>query len=169
MELKIRYMYLPSKIWAFALLAVTACGPAKVVTEYQRDSVIVHVRDSVYLRDTIVMAQIPAESGANVLQDSDTSFLQTSLAESRAYVANGKLHHTLRNKSEMLLPVKVQYVERLKSEKSSEVAWRHAVETVQVEKELSRWQSFVLSLGHAVLMAAALWVALKLSKMIPIS
>ena len=69
----------------------------------------------------------------------------------------------------MLLPVKVQYVERLKSEKSSEVAWRHAVETVQVEKQLSRWQSFVLSLGHAVLMAAALWVALKLSKMIPIS
>ena len=161
-------MCLPNKIWAFALLAVTACGPAKVVTEYQRDSVVVHVRDSVYLRDTIVMAQIPAESGANILQDTDTSFLQTSLAESRAYVASGKLHHTLRNKSEMLLPVKVQYVERVRSEKSSEMAWRHAVETVEVEKELSRWQSFVMTLGCAVLVAGALWLAWKLSKIIRI-
>ena len=161
-------MFSQSKIWALALMVMTACGPAKVMTEYQRDSVVVHVRDSVYLRDTVVMVQIPAESDSNLLPDTDTSFLQTSLAESRAFVVNGKLRHTLRNKSEMLLPVKVQYIERLRSEKSSEVAWRHAVETVEVEKEMSRWQNFIMTLGYAVLVAGALWLAWKLSRIIRI-
>ena len=99
------------------LLAImVSCGPARIVTDFQRDSVIVHVRDSVFIRDTIVNAEIPAESGANVLPDTDTSYLVTSLAESRAFVENGMLHHTLRNRSEMLLPVKVQYIDRVHSE-----------------------------------------------------
>lgn len=143
---------------------VCSCGPAKIVTEFQRDSVIVHVRDSVFIRDTIVMADIPAESGANVLPDSDTSFLQTSLAESKAFVKNGQLYHSLRNKSEMLLPVKVQYVDRARTEQKGSIGWRQIGETVEVEKELSRWQNFIMSLGYAVLIAGLAWLAWKLSK-----
>lgn len=134
------------------------------MTEYQRDSVIVHVRDSVFLRDTVVMAQIPAESGANVLPDSDTSFLQTSLAESKAYIENGRLHHTLRNRSEMLLPVTVQYVDRARTERTESIVTRRDVERIEVEKELSRWQNFVMALGYAVLIAGLAWLAWKLSK-----
>ena len=145
-------------------IMVCSCGPAKIVTEFQRDSVIVHVRDSVFIRDTIVMADIPAESGANTLQDTDTSYLATSLAESKAFVKNGQLYHSLRNKSEMLLPVKVQYVDRARTERKENIGWRQIVETVEVEKELSRWQNFVMALGYAVLIAGLAWLVWKLAK-----
>lgn len=153
-------------ILLLAIMVCVSCGPAKVVTEFQRDSVIVHVRDSVFVRDTVVMADIPAESGANVLPYSDTSFLQTSLAESKAFIENGRIYHTLRNKSELLLPVKVQYVDRVRSEKKDNIGWRRIVETVEVEKELSRWQNFVMALGYAVLIAGLAWLVWKLAKII---
>ena len=144
-------------------IMVCSCGPARIVTEFQRDSVIVNVRDSVFVRDTIVKVEIPAESGANVLQGTDTSFLATSLAESRAFVENGRLHHTLRNRSEMLLPVKVQYVDRARYESKDSIGFRQIVETIEVEKELSRWQNFIMSLGYAVLIAGLAWLVWKMS------
>ena len=156
-------------ILLLAIMVCVSCGPAKVVTEFQRDSVIVHVHDSVFVRDTIVNAEIPAESGANILSDTDTSFLATSLAESRAFIENGRLHHTLRNRSEMLLPVKVQYVDRARYEQRDSIGWRQIVETIEVEKELSRWQSFIMSLGYAVLIAGSAWLVWKLSRMLSFS
>jgi hypothetical protein len=158
-----------SSILFLAIMACASCGPAKVVAEFQRDSVIVHVRDSVFVRDTIVMAEIPAESGANVLPDTDTSYLATSLAESRAFVENGRLHHTLRNKSEMLLPVKVQYIDRARVESKESIGWRTIVETIEVEKELSRWQNFIMSMGYVLLIAGSAWLVWKLSRIIPFS
>ena len=135
---------------------------------HTRDSVYVHRIDSVIVRDTVVLAQIPAEFGANELPDTDTSFLQTSVAESRAFVKNGRLHHTLRNRSEVLLPVKVQYFDKARSEKRAQIVWRNAVEVVEVEKELSRWQNFIMSLGYAVLITAVAWLAWKLAKLLRI-
>lgn len=146
-------------------IMVCSCGPARIVTEFQRDSVIVNVRDSVFIRDTIVKVEIPAESGANVLPDTDTSYLSTSLAESRAFVENGRLHHTLRNRSEMLLPVKVQYIDRVHSEQKDSIGFRQIVETIEVEKELSRWQNFIMSLGYAVLIAGLAWLVWKISRL----
>lgn len=151
-------------ILLLALMVCIACGPTKVVTEFQRDSVTVNVRDSVFVRDTIVKVEIPAESGTNILQGTDTSFLATSLAESRAFVENGRLHHTLRNRSEMLLPVKVQYVDRARYESKDSIGFRQIVETIEVEKDLSRWQNFVMSLGYAVLIAGLAWLTWKLAK-----
>lgn len=150
----------------WCLLLMMGCGPAKVVTESQRDSILVHVIDSVILRDTVVMVEVPEESDKALLPDTDTSHLQTRLAESWAYVCNGQLHHNLRNKSEMLLPVKVQYIDRARIEKSEEIAWRRMVETVEVEKELSRWQNFIMTLGYGLLIAAAGWLVWNLSKII---
>ena len=149
------------------LLAIMVCGcsPAKVVTEFQRDSVMVHVRDSVYLRDTVIRWQIPAESGANTLQSSDTSYLQTNLAESRAFIENGRLRHTLRNKSEAIIPIKVSIPVRLRTEERGLTRYEKIVETIEVEKELSRWQSFIMSLGYAVLIAGLAWIIWKLSRL----
>lgn len=150
----------------WGLILTVGCGPTKVVTEYQRDSVIVNVVDSVILRDTVVMVEVPQESDKSLLPDTDTSHLQTRIAESWAYVDNGQLHHTLRNKSEMLLPVKVRYTDRARIEKSEQLAWKHMVETVEVEKELSKWQNFIMTLGYGVLLAAAGWMVWKLCKII---
>ena len=149
------------------LLAIMVCGcsPAKVVTEFQRDSVIVNVRDSVYLRDTVIRWQIPAESGANTLQSSDTSYLQTNLAESRAFIENGRLRHTLRNKSEAIIPIKVSIPVRLRTEERGLTRYERIVETIEVEKELSRWQSFIMSLGYAVLISGLAWIIWKLSRL----
>lgn len=157
-----------SRVNLLALLAflLTSCAAPRVVQEVQRDSVIIHVIDSVILRDTVVMVEVPEESDKALLPDTDTSHLQTRLAESWAYVSNGQLHHNLRNKSEMLLPVKVQYIDRARIEKSEEIAWRHMVETVEVEKELSRWQNFIMILGYGLLIAAAGWLVWNLSKII---
>ena len=159
-------MNLRRNLRALALVILAGCAPARVVTESQRDSVFVHVRDSVILRDTVIMAAIPEETDRAVLPDSDTSYLHTSLAESWAVVREGRLHHTLRNRSEMLQPVRVQYVDRAHVEKRAQLEWRHSVETVEVEKELSRWQSFLQKLGGATLIAAALWVAWKAYKLL---
>lgn len=152
-----------------AIMVSVSCGPAKVVTEFQRDSVIVHVRDSVYLRDTVIMWEIPAESGANTLPESDTSYLQTNLAESRAFIENGRLHHTLRNKSEAIIPIKVSIPVRLRTEERGLTRYERIVETIEVEKELSRWQSFIMSLGYAVLIAGLAWIIWKLSRLAPFS
>ena len=146
-------------------IMVCGCGPAKVVTEFQRDSVIVNVRDSVYLRDTVIRWQIPAESGANTLQSSDTSYLQTNLAESRAFIENGRLRHTLRNRSEAIIPIKVSIPVRLRTEERGLTRYERIVETIEVEKELSRWQSFIMSLGYAVLIAGLAWIIWKLSRL----
>ena len=146
-------------------IMVSGCGPAKVVTEIQRDSVIVHVRASVYLRDTVIRWQIPAESGANTLQSSDTSYLQTNLAESRAFIENGRLRHTLRNKSEAIIPIKVSIPVSLRTEERGLTRYERIVETIEVEKELSRWQSFIMSLGYAVLIAGLAWIIWKLSRL----
>lgn len=117
------------------------------------------------VRDTIVFVQLPVESGANILPEADTSFLQTSIAESQAFVKNGQLYHTLRNRSEALLPVRVQYYDRVRSEKIARLAWHNAVETVEVKRQLSRWQNFIMTLGYAVLIVAVAWLAWKLVKM----
>lgn len=148
-------------------IMVCGCGPAKMIVEQQRDSVIIHVRDSVYLRDTVIMWEIPAESGANTLQSSDTSYLQTNLAESRAFVENGRLRHTLRNKSEAIIPIRVSIPERIHTEERGLTRYERIVETVEVEKELSRWQNFIMSLGYAVLIAGLAWLVWKLSRLAP--
>ena len=148
-----------------AVMMASCAGPRELA-EFQRDSVIVHVRDSVYLRDTVIMWRIPPESGANTLQESDTSFLSTNLAESRAFIENGRLHHTLRNRSEAIIPIVLKIPERIRTEEKGLIRYLKTVERVEVEKELSRWQRFLQGLGWSVLVAGALWLAWKLSKII---
>jgi len=145
---------------------IQSCAGPRELAEFQRDSVIVHVRDSVYLRDTVIMWQIPPESGANTLPDSDTSFLQTNLAESHAFIENGRLHHTLRNRSEAIIPIEVKIPERLRTEEKELTRYLKTVERVEVEKELSRWQRFLQGLGWAVLIAGALWLAGKARRLL---
>lgn len=150
-------------------IMVCSCGPAKVVTDIQKDSVILRVRDSVYLHDTVIMWRIPPESGANILPDSDTSFLRTNLAESKAYIENGRLNHTLRNRSEAIIPIEVKMPVKIHHEERGLVRYLKTVERVEVEKELSRWQNFIMSLGYAILIAGALWLVWKLSRIISFS
>lgn len=140
-----------------------ACGTPKVVQDYQRDSVSVIVRDTTIFRDSLIYVTIPMESDKAVLPDTDTSRLRTSVAESEAWVAGGHLFHNLRNR-DALIPIEVKLPKYIHTEQKALV--RNVREVVEVEKELSKWQSFIQALGYAVLIAGAAWLAWKLTKII---
>jgi hypothetical protein len=142
--------------WICVFLAVlTACGTQKVVTDIQRDSVAVIVRDSVIFRDSVVLVEVPKEGDKAVLPDSDTSHLETTIAESVAWVADGRLHHTLRNKDAAIIPVTIKMPERLHYEGRDRLIYNRIVETIEVEKELSRWQRFLQTIGWVVIIGLA--------------
>ena len=148
-----------------ACLLMTACAAPKVVQDYQRDSVVV-IRDSVRFRDSLVLVPVPQGSDKAVLPDSDTSRLETDIAESVADVADGKLHHTLRNKEAALIPVTIKLPERLHYETRDKIIYNRIVETVEVEKEFSRLQRFMMSLGWVVLIGAVAWLAWKIYRLV---
>ena len=150
---------------ALALLALTSCGTAAGLTE-QCDSLVIHVRDSVVYRDSIIYVPVPEGGDKAKLPDTDVSFLQTSVAESEAYVKDGVLHHSLRNRSEAIIPIKVSIPERIHSEERGLTRYLKEVQRIEVEKELSRWQRFLQSVGWSALIAGALWLAMKLAKMV---
>lgn len=153
-------------ILILALWVFGACAPARLATETQRDSTIVEIRDSVFLRDTIIQVAIPAEADKAILPDTDTSRLQTSLAESEAFVKDGRLHHTLRNRSEKLQPVCVQYIYRAHTEKTASLAQRQTIKTIEVEHPITPWQRFRLKIGDAMLILAGAWIITKLARLL---
>lgn len=148
---------------------VCGCGPAKMIVEQQRDSVIIHVRDSIRFRDSLILVPVPEGSDKANLPDTDTSYLSTGIAESTAYVKDGQLHHSLRNRSEAIIPIKVTIPERVRTEEKGLTRYLKTVERVEVEKELSRWQRFIQSLGYATLIAGLVWILWKLSRLAPFS
>ena len=97
------------RISLLLLCAAVSCGPtSKVTQDYQRDSVTVTIRDSVIFRDSILYVRLEAEKDSVVIPDTDTSRLSTIYAESEAYVFRGRLHHSLRNRSDALIPVETK-------------------------------------------------------------
>lgn len=145
-----------------ALLACS-CSAPRVVQDYQRDSVVTIIKEEVVLRDSIVLVPIPAGESEAVLPDTDTSRLETLVAESEAYVSEGRLHHSLRNK-EMLLPVEVKLPKYIYTKNDNIVREKRVVETIEVERQLSRWQRFIMALGYGLLVAFIIWLAAKFAR-----
>lgn len=148
-----------------AVMMASCAGPRELA-EFQRDSVIVHVRDSIRFRDSLILVPVPEGTDKARLSDTDTSHLSTGIAESTAFVKDGQLHHTLRNRSEAIIPIEVKIPERIRTEEKGLTRYLKTVERVEVEKELSRWQRFLQSLGWAVLTAGALWLAGKARRLL---
>lgn len=140
-----------------------ACSAPRVIQDYQRDSVVYIVKDSTIFKDSVVLVEIPTERERLVAAATDTSHLETSVAWSEAFVADGKLYHTLQNK-DALLPVKITIPEKVHSELSKNTMVIR--KTVEVEKELSRWQNFIQMLGYGVLIACVLWILNKMRKFV---
>ena len=158
-----------SSVVAFiaVLWLVFGCGVPKVVQDYQRDSVAYIVRDTTIFRDSVVYVPIPIESDKAVVFQSDTSRLETSVAKSEAFITEGgRICHTLTNK-DALIPIEVKLPKYIHTEQKAMV--RNVREEVEVEKELSRWQNFIKTLGYAVLIAGLAWLIWKLSKVIRVA
>ena len=147
-----------------AVVAMVSCGPARVVQDYQKDSVVTVIKDTTIFRDSIIYVKIEAEKESAIIPDTDTSRLSTRYAESEAYVSGGQLHHSLRNRSEAQIPIETKIPITIHFESNSSIRDKRiveVVEVVEVEKQLSRWQRFIQALGYGVLIAVILWIAKK--------
>ena len=147
------------------LSLVVSCAVPKVVLE-QKDSTVIHIKDSIRFRDSLVLVPVPEGTDKAKLQDTDTSFLKTSVAESEAFVKDGVLHHSLRNRSEAVIPIRITIPERIRTEEKGLTRYLKQVERIEVEKELSRWQRFLQGLGWTTLIAIVLWIINKVRKFI---
>lgn len=150
---------------ATLLSLVVSCATPKVVLD-QRDSTVIHIKDSIRFRDSLILVPVPQGEDKAKLPDTDTSFLQTSVAESEAFVKDGVLHHSLRNRSEAVIPIRITIPERIRTEEKGLTRYLKQVERIEVEKELSRWQRFLQGLGWTALIAIVLWIINKVRKFI---
>ena len=150
---------------ATLLSLVVSCATPKAVLE-QKDSTVIHIKDSIRFRDSLVLVPVPEGADKAKMPDTDTSFLQTSVAESEAFVKDGVLHHSLRNRSEAVIPIRITIPERIRTEERGLTRYLKQVERIEVEKELSRWQRFLQGLGWTDLIAVVLWIINQLRKFI---
>lgn len=148
----------------YVILALSSCAvPVEVSQNHQRDSVITTIREEVIYRDSIIFVPLPEGNSNAVLPDTDTSRLETSLAVSEAFVCKGELYHNLSNKN-ALLPIEIKFPKYIYTENDHVVRDRKVIEQVEVEKQLSRWQRFIMSLGYGLLISAVIWLAVRFAR-----
>lgn len=158
-------MNFPRKIAVIALISLASCSAPRVIQEVQRDTAFVTIREVETLHDTIIMVQLPEGSDKAVLPDIDTSRLRTSLAQSEAWVTDGRLHHTLRN-TEALIPIEVKLPKYVSTKNEYIIRERQTIEQVEEERQLSRWQRFIMALGYGLLVSIIIWLAVKLARFV---
>lgn len=153
------------KIAVIALFSMASCAAPRVAQDYQRDTAYVTIREEVVFKDSIVFVPLPDGEASAILPDSDTSRLETILAVSTAFVAEGELHHTLKNK-DALLPVEIKFPKYVYTENDYIVRERKITEQIEVEKQMSRWQRFIQALGYGLLLYCIIWLAVKLARFV---
>jgi hypothetical protein len=141
------------------LSCLSSCGVGKhtqlkdSVNIATRDSII--IKDSVRVIDSVIYIQLPKEKVMDIIQQIDTSKLETSLAKSIAYVDTNSLMiiHSLENK-DTVISERIVYQERfIEKEK---IVYRDTIETreipVEVIVEKTKYpKSYWYLLGFAIL------------------
>ena len=120
----------------------SSCSP-KIIRETVTNTVVER-HDSLIYKDTTIFVPIPAESQSNVVLPKDTSKVETSFAESKAWIdTTGLLHHTIQNKRRDW-GVQIKYPERTIVSKATTTSHDKIIVEKKVEKELNWWQKFRL-------------------------
>ena len=141
------------------VLSSTACAP-RIIKEIVTETKIEY-RDSTAWRDTTLYVPIPLEKDQAIVHVGDTSKLETSVAESLAWVdSTGFMHHTLENKRTSLqaiakIPEHFLYtgVTTTTKETLTKIEYK--------DKPLNWWQKFRLNAFWwllAGLLAALVWI-----------
>ena len=130
-----------STLLLFTLL-LTACGVARPVLESDNTKVEVKVvekivKDTAWFELPVIVEKVSTLDTASVLEN--------KYAKSEASVSDGVLHHSLQTKP-VREPVKVERVEVVRDS----LVYRDRVQTVtvEVEKKLTWWHRFRLTLGN---------------------
>ena len=158
-------MNFPRKIAVIALISLASCSTPRVVQDVQRDTTFVTIREVETLHDTIIMVQLPEGSDKAILPDTDTSRLHTTLAQSEAWVTDGRLHHTLRN-TEALIPIEVKLPKYISTKNEYIIRERQTIGQAEEERQLSKWQRFIMALGYGLLVSIIIWLAVKLARFV---
>ena len=152
-----------------SLCLCSSCGVHKRLpaeTVQARDSVTLHIRDSVAVRYDTVTVQLPRESLSALLASSDSSHLETSLAASDAWTDSLGLHHTLTNKAGAIKKeVAVQEHFRSESSVTQSLESRAVTAIEYIERKPTWWERFWISSGKvlwALVAGAAVFGLLKL-------
>ena len=137
-------------------LCLTACGIARPVLESDNTKVEVRVereivRDTAWVELPVIVEKVATLDTASVLEN--------KYAKSEASVSGGVLHHSLQTKA-VREPVSVQ--KEIVYRDSLVYRDRVEVQTVEVEKELSRWQTLKLKVGGLAMLSAVLLLTLYL-------
>ena len=146
----------------FSLVAV-ACSSLRQVTPTEK--IVTESRvETVFQTDTVYL-EVPKIVEKVVTKDT-VSVLENEFAKSAASVSDGLLAHSLETKP-FQKPVEVQ----TKTVYRDSVIFKDVVvyETVEVEKELSRWQTFKMKTGGITLtilsllaLAAIGWIIIRI-------
>lgn len=141
-----------------AAVILFGCCPCRQLRSIQRDTVAVIIRDSVYLHDTTLLWSPPDESSHAVADTS--SHLETSLAESDAVVIDGHLVHSIRNRSESIVPINVTIPYRVHSESRESLRERTVIK--EVPRELTWWQVLWIRLGQISVVCLFIYIVCRL-------
>ena len=141
-------------------VVLTACKTIQYVPVKEVE--YVHIKDSVYLRDTLVQVEVQKARISDFSGLLDTLLLQTDLARSTAFVDTtaGVLRGTLEQRGE--IPAKIQFKERIvyrDSIRDKEVPV--PVEVIKEVKVVPWFWRFFSVLGIVALAGAVFWLLRK--------
>ena len=151
------------------ILGLSSCGAAKHAAPERSDSTRDEVRTITQTVHDTAYIELPVFIERNVTRDT-TSTLENPYAKSESSITDGLLSHSLQTKPTRQ-PVKIE----------KEIVYRDSIVfrdrtetvTVEVEKELTKWQSFKMKTGGTTLailiiaiVTAALYLFLKFKNLI---
>lgn len=128
-----------------------SCCPRVVLPPPTHDtSSVTNIETKETWIDTLAKIQLPDETATNVTEDS-TSTVETSAATSTVTIAkSGKVTHTISNKRDPLfIPTKF-LVKAVHQNKETTIKER---EYIPIEKELTKWQKFLIYAGGVLVSA----------------
>lgn len=138
-----------------ALLILQGCGVCRHFQPKEetnvKDSLVLHIKDSVAIKYVPVEVPVPVEVMREIVPAQDSSHLETSVAESTAYIDSlGFLHHSLENKKGSTVSTTVPVEEHFHSEQEQETHQEeHHESTIEyIPRELTWWQTFWIRSGQ---------------------
>lgn len=140
-------------IWFLALVVLTGCGTVRYVPIEKK----IEVRDTVVLKSDTVRVAVPVEKIVEVVPQTDTIMLETSVAKAEAWVDSTGLHGKIENKR-VELKKEIQVVERVRV-KTERV--EVPVEVIKEKRVIPKW----LWLSLAVNLAVVVYIVLKLRRL----
>lgn len=122
-----------------SLSSFSSCGSLKQVPVTNNSSVIFKdsliIRDSTRFIDSIIYVPIPREKVMEIISQIDTSFLETSVAESQAYVDTNSLMivHSLENK-DTVLKERIVYKDKYITE--TRIVYKDSIQVKEIPVEV---------------------------------